>query len=344
MKFVMLRAAKKETVVRYKDQIAKNDDFYEDSAYSSDYYTVLCDELLKHYDEVEIWYQEDAHHPAFRAFVHGSGLVERYWPKKYEGLTKGDEPAVLFVRGDMPDYHAVLGKFKDTFKVYYSAGHYYLPPARFKWSLVFVDDPRHVKEAREVADCPVELFKKSCVSKFFPGSKGKGAVDIYFTCNAPQFKIKGLRFFLRIMTELKSVSALCVGLKNMGMEEEFRGLPVHFTGFISRRWVGQLMARSKMGLVLSGKDDGSPRVLQEYICSDLPVVVREETTHSPFYVNSETGIASADDNMVRTVLDTLRNREVFSPRKYFMENLTIKKSAEHLIDCIGKHNSPVPEL
>lgn len=344
MKFVMLRATTKQSVVEYQGQIAKNDSFYEDSSTATDFYTVLCDELLKHYSEVEIWYQEDVHHPAFKAFVHSSGLIERFWPKKYEGLTKEDTPDVLFVRGDMPDYRTVLREFRNAFKIYYSAGHYYLPPARFLWNLVFVDDLRHIREVKEAAECPVELFKKSCVDKYFPGRKGNGAVDIYFTCNAPQFKIKGLRFFLRLMKELKGISALCVGLRNEGMEKEFKGLPVYFTGFIPRRWVGQLMARSKVGLVLSGKDDGSPRVIQEYICSDLPVVVRAETTHSPLYINSETGITSPDDSMIKTILGTLRNREAFSPRRYFMGNLTIEKSAEHLIDCVRKCDGPIPKL
>jgi len=343
MKFVMLRAATKQTVVEYQGQIARNDSFYEDSETSSDYYTVFCDELLKHYEKVEIWYQEDRHHEAFKAFVHKSGLVERFWPKKYEGLTKGDEPDVLFVRGNMPDYYVVLREFKEAFKVYYSAGNYYLPPARFMWDLVFVDDPRHIKGVKEIAECKVELFKKSCVDKYFPGSKGKGAVDIYFTCNAPQFEIKGLRFFHSIMRDLKDASAWCLGLKNDDMVKEFKGLPVYFTGFIPRRWVGELMARSKIGLVLSGEDDGSPRVIQEYMCSDLPVVVRSETTHSPFYINSETGIASSDDNMVKTIRGVLQNRESFNPREYFMNNLTIEQSAEYLVENIKKH-SPVSGL
>jgi len=55
LKFVMLRATQKQTVVEYQDQIAKNDDYYTDSSESSDFYTVLCDELLNHYAQVEIW-------------------------------------------------------------------------------------------------------------------------------------------------------------------------------------------------------------------------------------------------------------------------------------------------
>ncbi len=343
LKFVMLRATQKQTVVEYQNQIAKNDDFYEDSSKSTDYYTVLCDELLNHYAQVEIWYQEDLHHKAFNAFVHRSGLVERFWPKGYSGISEQDRPDILFVRGDKKDYYPVLREFRDTFKIYYSAGNYYCPPSQFGWDLVFVDDPRHIEEVREKAACPaVELFRKSCVDRYFPGRKGNGAVDIYFTCNAPQANIKGLRFFLRIMRDLKDVSALCVGLKDTGMEKEFRGLPVHFTGFVPRTYVGELMARCRIGLILSGKEDGSPRVLEEYLCSGLPVVIREVATYSPVYINPMTGVASSDENMSKTILRVLGNEKGFSPREHFMNNLTMEISARHIHDLIEKHDGPPP--
>lgn len=344
LKFVMLRAVQKQTVVEYQDQVAKNDDFYEDASESSDYYTVLCDELLNHYAQVEIWYQADSHHKAFNAFVHKSGLVERFWPKGYLGLSDFDRPDILFIRGDKKDYHPVLKMFPDSFKIYYPAGSYYKPPSQFGWDLVFVDDPRHAEEIREETPCPIEFFKKSCVGKYFPGSKGDGAVDIYYTCNAPQFELKGLRFFLRVMRDLKNVSALCVGLRDSGMEKEFRDfrLPVHFTGFVPRRHVGELMARCRIGLVLSGERDGSPRVIQEYLCSGLPVVVREETAHSPVYINPMTGIASSDENMTKTILHVLENEKRFSPRKYFMENLTVERSAKHIHDIVEECGGPFP--
>ena len=333
MKFVMLRAKIKETEVEFNGQVAKNDDYYEDADTSSDLYTVLCKELLRYYNEVEIWYQKDKNHKE-EGFLHNSGLIERYWSKGYDNVSKDHEPDILFVRGDMVDYYPLLDKFPNAFKVYYSAGHYYLPPQRFKWDLVFVDDPRHKKEIR---DAPVELFKKSCVDKYFPGGNGKGTVDIYFTCNAPQWQRKGLRFFLRMMRELKGAKALCVGLRDENLEKEFAKLPVYFTGFIPRVHVGQMMARSKLGLVLSDETDGSPRVIQEYLCSNLPVVVRKETTHSPFYINSHTGIAANDNKMVKAIKTILEGKGRFEPRNWFMKNLTMEKSAQHIVSCIEKH-------
>jgi len=342
LRFVMLRAVQKQTVVEYQGQTAKNDDYFTDSSESSDFYTVLCSELLNHYAQVEIWYQEDSKHKAFNAFVHKSGLVERFWPKGYLGLSDMDRPDILFIRGDKKDYHPVLKTFPDSFKIYYPAGNYYNPPSQFAWDLVFADDPRHAEEVRKETPYLVELFRKSCVDRCFPGGKGDGAVDIYFTCNAPQYELKGLRFFLRIMRDLKAVSALCVGLKDENMEKEFKGLPVYFTGFVPRRHVGELMARCRMGLILSTERDGSPRVLQEYICSDLPVVVRESTAHSPLYVNPMTGVASSDENMVKTILRVLESRGTFAPREYFMENLTIERSAAHIHDLIEECGGAFP--
>lgn len=335
MKFAMLRAVKKETEVHFQGQLAKNDDAFEDASTSTDLYTVLCEELLKYYEDVEIWYQKDPVHKV-EGFVHDSGLVERYWEKGFRNVTKEHEPDILFVRGDMEDYYPLLDRFPNAFKVYYSAGHYYLPPQRFKWDLVFVDDPRHRKE---VDNAPAEMFKKSCVDKYFPGGNGKGSVDLYFTCNAPQWAQKGMKFFLRIMRELKkdNIKALCVGLRDSSLEKEFAGLPVYFTGFVPRNYVGQMMAKARIGLVLSDGADGSPRVIQEYLCSNLPVIVRRETTCSPFYINPHTGMAVTDEKMVKAIKIALQRKGHFTPRKWFMENLTMDKSAEWLVSRIKKH-------
>lgn len=336
MKFAILRAPRKQTVVKWEGQIAKNDEYFTDSSESSDFYTVLCSELLNHFDQVEIWYQRESFKKE-RAFCHDNGLIERYWEQAFRDVKKEDWPDILFVRGDMMDYRRLLDRLhKEVFLIYYSAGKYYEPQSKYWWDLVFVDDPRHMEELKEsLEEVEIRLFKKSCVDKYFPGGKG-GNIDVYFTCNGPQWDQKGLRFFLKIMTELrKKAKAVCVGLKDPSWDREFKGLPVYFTGYVPRVHVGQVMARSGIGLVLSTERDGSPRVIQEYLCSDLPMVVRGTTTCSDLYLNSETGIRAENDvEVLPAVIDLLSRRGDYRPRDYFMKNLTVQESARYLIECI----------
>ena len=181
MKIALLRAKTKQTYGTYEGQRVRNDDYFEDVSTSTDLYTVLFDRLRGYFDQVEIWYQEDGDHPE-GIFIHSTGLVERFFTHGYHSMSTDDIPDVLFVRGDMKDYYPVIQKCERSFKVYYSAGHYFNPPTGFQWDLVFVDDPKHVKVVEYNTGAPVELFKKTCSNQFDgnPGviTVGAGPTDL----------------------------------------------------------------------------------------------------------------------------------------------------------------------
>jgi glycosyltransferase involved in cell wall biosynthesis len=296
--------------------------------------------LRKHYDEVEIWYQEDKGHPAGE-FVHSTGLKEVFHKKHYPDA---QPPDVLFVRGDCTKYLPLLERMSgSTFLVYYSAGNYYCPPKKFWWHLIFVDDEKHISPVVQDTGVPTTLFKKSCVHKYFPARKGTGAVDVCFTCNAPQYRIKGGDHFQQIMRILRSdgITAYCIGLKSEELLRKFSRLDnVFFTGFIPRHYVGEIMARCKVAVVLSGDRDGSPRVLQEYLACDLPLVLSEGTAFSHNYLNTGTGVV-ASKHIEIAIMSVLERPSIYQPRKYFLENLTMDKAVEHFADAIRKQNGPI---
>lgn len=348
MKLVLLRAKTKQTYANYEGQKVRNDDYYEDVTTSTDLYTVLCDHLRKYFDEVEIWYQEDSKHPVGK-FAHSTGLVERFFTEGYYNISTDDEPDVLFVRGDMKDYYPVIEKFNKAFKIYYSAGNYYCPPMQFKWDLVFVDDPKHVQVVKAKVDAPVELFKKSCTHHFDGVSYeqlggGHKIYDVCFICNAPQFKLKRLMLFREIMKRLPKFTGVVLGLKSKKLLKKFDDVSnVRFAGFIPRVEIGDLMASCRLGLVLSDENDGSPRVIQEFLASDLPIVVSKRTTCSKLYVNNWTGM-HVDDKAIPGIIRLMLSKThygTYSPRTYFLNNLTMNKSAEWIVDCIQKYNGPI---
>lgn len=346
MKFVMLRAPTKQTKIKYRDQIAVNDDYYEDVSTSSDYWTVWANELLTRgwYDEVEIWYQEDKEHKA-GVFKHSTGLKEVFWLDRFGFVNDSMSPDILFVRGDMPDYAFVLQAL-DCFKVYYPSGPYYCPNPKYDWGLCFVEDLRHIEKVRERIGAPVELFKKSCVGKYFR-HRSKKKYDICFVCCAPIAERKRLMFFHHIIDTLKikghDVSALVIGLRDPDLiESHFRGLDVRFTGWIPRTKIGKIMAQCKIGLVLSDMErDGCPRVIQEFLAVGLPVVVSDKTCCSSIYINRKTGAVAKDADMVEAVLDMLAVSPLMDVNEFYRTSLSMSASVRHFAENVREHGGPI---
>jgi len=342
MKFVMLRAETKQTKLEYKGQIAINDATYEDVATSSDYWTVWANELLVKgwYDEVEIWYQENDEHPV-GTFEHSSGMKEIFWPTGYLGI-ENYSADVLFVRGAMKSYTSVLNTL-DTFKVYYPSGPYYCPSINYQWGLCFVEDIRHIKIVEDKTGAPVELFKKSCVGKYFQ-HKAQKEYDICFVCCAPIAKRKRLLFLKYILQQLKSenVSALVIGLKDPELIVQFDGLNVDFIGWIPRTKIGKQMARCKIGVVLSDmKGDGCPRVIQEFLATGLPIAVSKHTCCSSIYLNKKTGIVAADVDMAEAILDLLAITSLMDVEEFYRTSISLGASVRHFVENMKKHGGPV---
>ena len=339
----MLRAKTKQTYVNYKKQRVKDDDYYEDVSTSTDLYLVMCSRLLELglYDKVEVWYQCNHEHPP-GIFEHSTGMKERFFMPEYADYGTDDEPHVLFVRGDLTGYRFVLPKMRSAYKVYYSAGNYYCPNEKWsKWNLVFVDSTEHGKEVEERLKVPVELFRKTCVDKYFNPSSEKD-YDVCFVCNAPQWKLKRLLLLKDLALELPDVSFLVLGLTNPDQVEIFKKCRnVHFDGYTDRHRVGEKMARCRVGMVLSGEMDGSPRVIQEFLACGLPVLVSERTTCSHHYINSMTGVISNDRFLSRSLKFLLENRGHYRPREFFEERLSMEVAVDYFVEKLKRHECPI---
>ena len=335
-KFVLLRAKIKQTEFEYEGQIAKNDDFYEDVATSSDYWLVFADHLRKYFSEVELWYQADPNHPK-GIFTHSTGLVERFCEKDFMDFP--GSPDVLFVRGDHKEYYSVITRTPFAQRIYYPSGPYYIPNSRFEWDTCFVEDERQVRNVHEATGAYTFLFRKSCVEKYFINWNEKKKYDLCVVCNAPTVDRKRLYLLKEILKGMKSgTTALVIGLTGEKVLEEFKQYPVTFSGFINRKEIGKYMNQCRVGLVLSSaKGDGSPRVFQEFLASDVPVVTTEEAVYSSYYINGLTGrSARVPNSLAKIITKVLENMDQYSPRKYFLEELNMEKSVKQFMSNIGR--------
>jgi len=343
MKFVMLRALTKQTEIDYKGQTAINDSPYEDVETSSDYWTVFASKLLEKgwYDEAEIWYQEDEDHRPIDSFIHSTGLVERYLLKGYKDKLVTDVD-ILFVRGYMKEYQTVIDQLSNAFTVYYPSGPYYCPS--FVPNLSFVEDPRHIGTVKLKTGSNVELFKKSCVSKYFSTNhyENKKQWDIAFVCCAPIAERKRLSLLFKTLRKLPDVSAIVIGLTDNKLIEEAKGLNITWKGWTPRKEMGLVLSKCKIGLVLStAKKDGCPRVIMEYLASGLPIVVSDETCCSSIYVNRQTGFTASDEELPKVIEECLEISNFLDIKNYFNTVLSMGCSVRHFAETMKKYNGPI---
>lgn len=346
MKLVMLRAPTKQTIVKYKGLIAKNDGAYEDVETSTDYWTVWASELLTRgwYDEVELWYQSDVEHKPGK-FKHSSGMMERYWQRGYIGAME-EELDVLFVRGDHADYQIVLDKLAGVYKVYYPSGPYYCPGTKHRWDLCFIEDPRQASFVREKTNAPVELFKKSCVDNYFRFRSQKKKWDICFVCCAPIHKRKRLLLLRDTLKKMKDAgdekSAVVIGLTDNALIKEFDGLKVDFVGWIHRSMIGEMMARCRIGLVLStAQEDGCPRVIMEFLASGLPLVVSEKACCSTIYLNRTTGMLATDEELPEAISELVAISGLYDVTEFYKTSLSMGASVRHFVEMMKANGGPV---
>lgn len=335
-RLVMLRATTKQTEFEYEGQLAKNDDYYTDVMKSTDYWLVFANHLRKYFEEVEVCYQADKHHP-IGTFTHSTGLVERFCEKGFADFP--GRPDVLFVRGDHEAYYSLILKSFLSQRVYYPSGPYYTPPYQFEWDVCFVEDERQINKVHEETGADIFLFRKSCVDKYFIHWNEEKKYDLCVVCNAPTWERKRLFLLKNILDKMeKGTTALVIGLTGREIIKEFEGYLVTFSGFVNRKEIGKYMNQCRIGLVLSsGKGDGSPRVIQEFLASNVPVVTTEEATYSKYYINAMTGrSARVPGSLAKISTKVLTNLDKYSPREYFMNELTMEKSISNFIQRIGR--------
>lgn len=332
MRLLILRSRIKETVAYYQGQVAKNDDYYQDVSTCTSAYMHLASALLSHFGEVTVAFQFDKDHPRSK-FRHSTGLVERFARLKFADL---NPPQVLFVRGPFKEYQRFVRACDEkSFKIYYPAGEKFTPPKEFgHFDLVFADDERHLGSLKRKG-FRAALFKKPAAPCFVPKGLDK-QWDVCFIANGSQVRHKGWGTFRRLVEACPDLKFVNVGLKNEKIIKQFRELPnVFWAGWHRREQIPEFMNQSKVGLVLSNKKDGSPRVIQEYIACGTPIVVRSKTACSGLYINRATGFrASNFDEIIHMARNLVNNWRGLLPEVYYQANLTPEKCAEWIASKI----------
>jgi glycosyltransferase involved in cell wall biosynthesis len=131
---------------------------------------------------------------------------------------------------------------------------------------------------------------------------------------------------LRALSKLRErkLSGLLVGQDHPGRRQALSdsaaawGVPLHFSGEVTKAEVNVLINASRIGAMCS-RSDAAPRALLEYMAADVPVLVASDLRAGTRYVTAEAGLIRDPEQLHEGIIEILENYDRFSPRASFLE-------------------------
>lgn len=126
------------------------------------------------------------------------------------------------------------------------------------------------------------------------------------------------------------VAAILADAKKAGVEDL---IEVHER--LSPDAVNQVLNRSKVNILWSRRE-GVNRAIVEGMAANVPCVLRAGFNygHHYAYINAETGCYATEAELPQVLARMIRDRESFSPRRFFLEHLTPQASTATLNEAI----------
>ena len=276
----------------------------------------------------EVWYWGGKRKVAYR-----DNFIERWVPdyKRHKPLFT---PDVVFSRGGFPQYDVVLERYPKAYRIYYGAGRRFLPQSSFrKFDLILVDTPQQLKKARKAfPKVRSELFIKPAADNVFKPHNESKVYDVIFSSNEHRAGIKGHNFILPLFPD--DLKMIQTGISSPKLRAKYP--KIEFTGWIPRRKLSVLYAKSKIAVVCCADVDSCPRVIPEALACGCPLLILDSVNlwHDK-YINDQTGRSVTKEDFFMEMRSMIDMYEEYSPYNYYRENLSLEKAAEHIKGIIG---------
>ena len=294
-----------------------------------DVWTQLIYTMTSSLDYTELWYWGGSREHWF-----STNFVER-WIPDFSTYKPGFEPDIIFCRGGFHEYTPVLKRWPKAYKIYYGAGIRFLPQKDFTiYDLVLVDSYWQQKVCKErFPNLRCELFIKPAPDNLFWPRNEKIVYDICYPADG-RTKRKGHDFVYSTVPSKYRVL-------NLGAPYRWRPCPSNVINYrVVKPELPKHYAKCKIGIVTStfnsgGGLDSCPRVLPEMLACNLPLVVLNETLFwAEKYINDQTGMVATRDTFWDKVDYVINNLDSFSPREYYINNLSLKVASNFLRDIL----------
>ena len=290
-----------------------------------DMWTQLAFEMSKHFDETELWYWGGTREKMF-----SSTFIER-WIPSFKTHNTDFVPDVIMCRGGFKEYHDVLERYPNAYKIYYGAGRRYLPqPGFHDYDLILQDNIEQLKESQtKFPKSKSILYIKPAADNIFYPHEITQEYDICFPANGAQ-TFKGHSFVYQSIP--KDFSLL-----NLGNKSKLRPPSNAIQKRVLRTNMAKNISRCRVGIVaVSSAIDSCPRVIPEMLACNIPIVVMKNVRfwHEKYIIPGITGEIATKENFWETVQHVLENRIQYQPYKYYKENLSLDHAANYIIDQI----------
>lgn len=230
-------------------------------------------------------------------------------------------PTISLFRGGFQEYCMITKRQPAHFgtSLYLGAGRRVFPQYGGRYKKVLVESDEDLNHS-----LTVPFFKTANNKIFYPFKINDLKYDLCWICNFTEVNYKGQEYFIEQVSRskyLKSLNIIHIGNEpNKGVEfsKRFGVSNINFLGYLSRPEINTFLNQSRLAIITSDENDGSPRVITEVLASCIPLLIREKTRVLSFY--KEKGVVEFKDNELEDKAKyAFTNRN--SLRQQLLENL-----------------------
>ena len=300
-----------------------------------DFYLLMCLWYLENdfVDEVYVWRlkpqieyhrYEDVRDIVFN--VAGKSFIQKFVSSFYECLDnpkyKEVKPTISFFRGGFPEYCAVTKRQPAFFgnSLYLGAGRRVYPQYGGRYRKLLVESDEDLKHSQTFP-----FFKTANRSIFHPVENRTEKYDLCWICNFSEINFKGQEYFINEVSKsefLKGIKIIHIGNqpeKGIDLCEKSGVSNINFLGYLTRPEVNKFLNESKLAIITSNENDGSPRVVTEILMSGTPLIIRAKTRLLSFY--KERGVIEFSDSEVDKKIEEGLSRSS-NLKKEVLENIS----------------------
>jgi len=300
-----------------------------------DFYLLMLIWYLRnnYFDEAIVWRLSKNKKNDIIFNIDGKKFIQR-WVQDLSETFSYSSPEISFFRGGFQIYDQVTKKKPKHFnlKLYLGAGQRTFPRYGGRYDKIMLEDKSDFNPNFVCGS----FYKTANPSIFHPVDK-KLKYDICWPCNFSQIRYKGQEFFISSISKSKFLSSLRI--VHVGNKPEVGQLlckkygvnNIEFKGWLERPEMNDLLNQSKLGINLSNRIDGCPRISTEILMSGTPMILRDQTRLLDYY--KQKGVVIFDDNNLEEIV-----KHALIHHKYYKQEVLEAIKNELSFDTICELN------